>query len=291
MYSVIVPVYNSQNTLTILAEGIITCLNKNSINFELILVDDDSEDQSRKIIQGIVEKHKGLVKALFLKQNYGQHLATACGIYLAKGDFVLTIDDDLQHAPSNLLRLISAQKERNAEVIYGCFKNKKKGNERIIYMFKRLLKVFIGKEVYISSLRLIEAHLAKKTLTHLSLNYLLDYYVSLFANKIEKIPLYKHKRLHGKSNYSFLTRCKLVRKGIILHQKLLLRMALFSLFLFGIVYSLILTLNANFEFNSKMYFLIIFVLILFLFNFDGLRNKLKVNKNSCPEELIKEIYR
>src|SRR5580700_7164107 len=96
--SVVVPVYNSQDSLPLLVERLEPVLEANTSAYELILVNDCSRDRSWAVIQDLCRRH-AWIRGYDLMRNYGQHNALLCGIREARHDVVLTIDDDLQHPP------------------------------------------------------------------------------------------------------------------------------------------------------------------------------------------------
>ena len=83
----------------------------------MICVDDGSHDQSWEILSKLKQQHKDLITAIKLNMNYGQHNATFCGFNYAKGNFIITIDDDLQNPPEEIKKLmedeINKQKSKN----------------------------------------------------------------------------------------------------------------------------------------------------------------------------------
>ncbi len=122
--SVIVPVYNSAPTLSLLADELLI-LEKKSIKIEIIFVDDCSNDNSWKVIETIKNQYPEKIKAYKLSQNYGQHKAIFLGLSKANGDFAITMDDDLQTHPNEILKLLQKQKETKADLVYGVYETKK----------------------------------------------------------------------------------------------------------------------------------------------------------------------
>ena len=113
LYSVVVPVYNSEHTL----QELYTRLEKVfreviKEEFELILVDDGSKDRSFEVMQELRAKDNR-VRIIQMARNFGQHPALLCGFAHVKGDFVVTMDDDLQHQPEELPKMINVMRERD----------------------------------------------------------------------------------------------------------------------------------------------------------------------------------
>ena len=105
-YSVVVPIYNSAAVLKILHQRLLAVLEALGKPFELILVDDGSTDMSWSVIAELA-RHDHRVVAMRIGDNVGQGLATMAGLRQSKGDFVITLDDDLQHVPEEIPRLVA----------------------------------------------------------------------------------------------------------------------------------------------------------------------------------------
>ncbi|MFA5114032.1 MAG: glycosyltransferase family 2 protein [Candidatus Margulisiibacteriota bacterium] len=107
-YSIVVPVYNSQATLDELHRRLTQVMSAAAQgSFEIIYVDDSSRDGSWPALAEIC-RVDGRARALQLMRNSGQHAALMCGLQQAAGDFVITLDDDLQHPPEEIPKLIAA---------------------------------------------------------------------------------------------------------------------------------------------------------------------------------------
>jgi glycosyltransferase involved in cell wall biosynthesis len=115
--TVIVPVYRSQNMLRELYKRIAKTLDALALTFELVLVEDCSEDESWQIIQEIAENDLR-VRGIKLARNYGQHNALLCGIRSAQGEVIITLDDDLQNPPEEIPKLLNKLAE-GYDVVYG----------------------------------------------------------------------------------------------------------------------------------------------------------------------------
>jgi glycosyltransferase involved in cell wall biosynthesis len=115
--SVIVPVYNGAATLPELVERLDGVLAARGGEAEIVLVNDGSRDGSWEAIRGLAARHPR-VRGLDLMRNYGQHNALLCGIRAAAGALVVTMDDDLQHPPEEVPRLLAALTPE-VDVVYG----------------------------------------------------------------------------------------------------------------------------------------------------------------------------
>jgi glycosyltransferase involved in cell wall biosynthesis len=115
--SVVVPVYESEASLPELMERLEGVLASLTPKFEAILVNDGSRDNSWQVIQQLAVKYQW-VRGIDLARNYGQHNALLCGIRAARGMIIVTMDDDLQHPPEELPKLL-AKIQEGSDVVYG----------------------------------------------------------------------------------------------------------------------------------------------------------------------------
>lgn len=128
LYSIVIPVYNSEKSLEILYQRIATVFDeKLKAPFELILVDDCSTDASYEVVRrlALVDSR---VRGVQLAVNHGQQKAVLCGFHYVTGDYVITMDDDLQHPPEEIPVLISKIEESDdIDVVIGIYDSKKHG--------------------------------------------------------------------------------------------------------------------------------------------------------------------
>jgi glycosyltransferase involved in cell wall biosynthesis len=115
--SVVVPVYNSEQSLPILCARLSLVLPQITDGFELILVNDGSRDRSWATIQELGQTYPWL-RGINLMRNYGQHNALLCGIREAREELIVTMDDDLQHPPEQIPVLLAKLAEGH-DVVYG----------------------------------------------------------------------------------------------------------------------------------------------------------------------------
>ena len=115
--SVVIPVYNSEGSLHELYRRLKTSIETITEDFELIMVEDCGGDRSWDIIVELSKTDKR-VKGLRLSRNFGQHNALLCGIRAAQGEIVVTMDDDLQHPPEEVPKLLDKLAE-GYDVVYG----------------------------------------------------------------------------------------------------------------------------------------------------------------------------
>ena len=126
--SIVIPVYNSSEILSELVKKIYQSI-KDDFNFEIILINDKSADNSWDKIKELTFKYKNL-QGINLEQNYGQHNAIMAGLNNVKGKYIVMMDDDLQHPPENIKDIVAKLKEGN-EVCYVKYINRKHAKWKI----------------------------------------------------------------------------------------------------------------------------------------------------------------
>lgn len=116
--SIIVPLYNEEESLPKLFEWIERVMNENKYTFEVIFVNDGSTDKSWEVIEKI-QKKSANVRGIKFRHNYGKSPALYCGFRAAKGDVVITMDADLQDSPDEIPGLFSMIKDENYDLVSG----------------------------------------------------------------------------------------------------------------------------------------------------------------------------
>jgi len=203
--SVLIPVYNSENSLDELIERIANVLPKLTNSFEVILVNDGSHDNSWMSIINNSNKYDW-VKGINLMRNYGQHNALLCGIRNAKFDIIVTMDDDLQHPPEEIPILINKIKEGH-DVVYGFPKSLPHSLWRNIFskLTKRLLAFVMGiKRIEdLSAFRAFRTKLRNAFDKYQNPGVILDVLLSWGTTNFASVQVTEMPRKNGESNYSF----------------------------------------------------------------------------------------
>lgn len=204
-YSVVIPVYNGQATLPELVERLDKVLSSLSDTYEVILVNDDSPDQSWEVISAI-SKQNPRVRGIDLMRNYGQHNATLCGIRLARYEIIVTLDDDLQHPPEQLPLLLEKLAE-GYDVVYGVPKKLPNSWWRNLgsYFIKLIIASAIGNKKMrdVSALRAFRTDLRQAFSGFDSPDVMIDVLLSWGTTRLASVLVDEQPRSSGKSNYTF----------------------------------------------------------------------------------------
>lgn len=116
--SIIIPLYNEDESLGELVDWICRVGKENKLSFEIIMIDDGSTDNSWQIISDLSERIREL-KAIKFRRNYGKSAALHVGFQAAKGDVVITMDADLQDSPEEIPGLFKMIKEEGYDLVSG----------------------------------------------------------------------------------------------------------------------------------------------------------------------------
>ncbi len=213
--SVVVPVYNEEENVSLLVERIEGALHGKS--YEIILVDDGSTDQTRQAIKALNNLNVVLIE---LKKNYGQSLALAAGIDYAKGDYIITMDGDLQNDPDDILMMYNKAKSEDWDVVTG-IRQKRKDN--LVRTFpSKIANWIIRKTTKLD----IKDHgcalkvFSRETAKDLNLYGEMHRYINLLAflngARITEVNVKHHQRQFGKSKYGLGRTTKVVNDLILL---------------------------------------------------------------------------
>ena len=208
--SVVTPVYNGEASIAELCRRLAAVLPRVATQHEIILVNDGSQDRSWEMITKL-SSQSSTVRGLNLMRNYGQHNALLCGIRAASGDLIVTMDDDLQHQPEEIPRLL-ARLDEGFDVVYATPESEYHGFWRAIAsgITRFALRSAAGVEVAknVSAFRAFRTQLrdafADYQAPFVSIDVLLTWATSRFA--AVTVPF--RPRHSGSSNYTFV---KLVR--------------------------------------------------------------------------------
>ncbi|HEU4719241.1 MAG TPA: glycosyltransferase family 2 protein [Bacteroidia bacterium] len=202
--SIVIPVYNSAQMLEQLYEEISSAVS-GVVPFEVIFVNDRSRDESFAVIQKIRDANPDHVTGISLLKNSGQHNAISCGLGFAKGDAIITMDDDLQHPPSEIPKLIAEYERSRCDVVYGDYPNKKHPGWRKTgsWLLRRGSKTMGEGPGRGSSFRILSKSIAEKIIQHNRTGFIfIDEIIGWYSGNVSYINVEHHPRRSGKSTYS-----------------------------------------------------------------------------------------
>jgi glycosyltransferase involved in cell wall biosynthesis len=203
--SIVVPVYNSQDSLAELTARLQQVLTPLAKAYEVILVNDGSQDQSWQTICQLSERH-AWVRGINLMRNYGQHNALLCGVRAASYETVVTLDDDLQHPPEEIPKLLS-ELDRGYDVVYGTPIHQKHSLWRNLasYFTRLALQGTMGVQNArkVSAFRALRTQVRSAFASYQSPFVILDVLLSWGTTSFAAVPVNHAARQMGVSNYTF----------------------------------------------------------------------------------------
>lgn len=211
-YSVVIPVFNSETIVAKTIERTVKFFTDQQLEYEILLINDGSQDSSWQVINKAAQSYPNVV-AIDLLRNYGQHNANLCGFQHATGDWVVTMDDDLQNPPEEIIHLIEKAKE-GYHLVIGKFRQKQHA------VYRRLGSVLIGlinrkifftpPDIVLSNFRLIERSIVNRVCSYKTGYPYVPGLVLLFSSNVANVEVDHQPRVGSKSNYNIRRILRLV---------------------------------------------------------------------------------
>ena len=201
--SVVIPVYNSQETLEPLVEKLQECLK--SLDFEVVLVNDGSRDRSEEVVYGLADRFPN-VQGLSLRRNFGEFNAVLCGLTHATGEDVVIIDDDFQNPPEAILTLLTETKTCDFDVVYSRYAARNHHWFRNLgsNLTNELATHLLGKprSLYLSSFKIIRREVVNEIIRYTGPYPYIDGLIFRVTTNVGSVLVPHHPRQEGQSNYT-----------------------------------------------------------------------------------------
>lgn len=202
--SVVIPVYHSQESLRELYQRLVATLTGLGTSFEILFVEDCGGDNSWEVIQELAVADER-VRGFHMSRNYGQHNALLAGIRAAKGELIATLDDDLQHPPEELPKLLARIKE-GYDVVYGPPEHEQHGifRDMASQITKLALQSAMGAETArnVSAFRVFRTQLRGAFDEYRSPSVNLDVLLTWATTRFTALPVRHEARKYGESGYT-----------------------------------------------------------------------------------------
>lgn len=201
--SIVVPVYNSEGCLCELCRQVAESLEGRG--WELILVDDQSSDGSWQAIRQLCGRD-ARVRGLRLRKNAGQDGAILCGLRASRGALVAIMDDDLQHAPSDIPRLAEACEAQSWDVCYARFSQRRHAlwKRAGSWLNGKLAEIVISKprHIYLSPFKVVRRDVVAEVVKYTGAFPYVDGLLLNITHNIGQIEVEHRPRFAGESGYS-----------------------------------------------------------------------------------------
>tara|TARA_R110002111_G_scaffold259645_1_gene329867 strand:- start:3599 stop:4516 length:918 start_codon:yes stop_codon:yes gene_type:complete len=202
--SIVIPVFNSEDILKELSKQIDEALI--NISYELILINDCSKDNSWNVISTLQKTNKHIV-GINLRKNSGQDNAIMAGLNYSLGNYVVIMDDDLQHSPIDIIPLVN-QCKKGFDVCYANFNKKKQKWWKNIgsWINGKIAEILINKpsHIYLSPFQVINKEIVKEVIKYQGPYPYVQGLILRTTNNLTQINIKHHKRLSGKGNFNFI---------------------------------------------------------------------------------------
>ncbi len=200
LLSIVIPMYNEEDNAALLTEKIHEALE--GYNYQIIYVDDFSKDRTREVIRELKDDRVHLIE---LKKNYGQSLALAAGIDHAEGEYIITMDGDLQNDPTDIPHMLKAAIDEHYDLVTGIRQKRKDSLVKKIpskianFLVRRVTKLDIKDNG--CALKVFSRDIAKNLNLYGEMHRFITLLAFLEGAQIKQVPVKHHARHSGKSKY------------------------------------------------------------------------------------------
>lgn len=215
LLSIVIPVYNEEENVELLSEEVEAALS--AYPYELILVDDGSQDATVGKIKALENKKIILIE---LKKNYGQSLALAAGIDFARGDYIITLDGDLQNDPSDIPMMLQKIEEGDYDVVTGI--RVKRQDSFLKTIPSKIANSIVRKATKMDikdngcALKVFNRETAKDLNLYGEMHRFINLLAFLNGARIAQVPVKHHSRQFGQSKYGLGRTFKVINDLILI---------------------------------------------------------------------------
>ena len=204
--SVISPVFNEKDNLKTFVESVTKVMNSMNTSWELIIIDDGSDDGSSELVKEIAQQDN--VRSILLSKNYGQTTAIQAGFDNAVGEYLVTLDSDLQNDPKDIPALLEKLITEELDLVVGWRKDRKDN-----YFFRNLPSIMANKLIgsitgvrlhdYGCSLKVYRSEVLREVRLYGEMHRFIPAWMAtkIPASKISELVVNHHPRIAGKSKY------------------------------------------------------------------------------------------
>ena len=221
----IIPTYKSAQSIGLLVQKLNQFSANGTFKLHVVFVNDASPDNTQTVLEENLKQAQFSYKTIRLAQNYGQHTATAIGLYFTESALVATIDDDLQHHPEDFLALYQHMLNTQSDLVYGVFEEKKHHVFRNLgtRILQNILKLDGRDYSMVTSYRLMKSSVIAVFKNRQIKTHFIDDFFLLASSNTSSYQVNHQKRAFGNSGYSFGALLKMAIKILFLHSSLPLK--------------------------------------------------------------------
>jgi glycosyltransferase involved in cell wall biosynthesis len=212
--SLIIPVYNEQDNLPFLFEAIYKVMNSINQSWEVILVDDGSQDNSLSVLKEYAQKDAQHIRVISFRRNFGQTAAIAAGLDYAQGEIIVLLDADMQNDPADIPMML-AKLDEGYDLVSGWRKSRKDNalTRNLPSMIaNRLISQVTGVHLhdYGCTLKAYRRDVLEGFRLYGEMHRFIPVYANSVGAKITEMPVNHHPRKFGKTKYGLERTAKVI---------------------------------------------------------------------------------
>ena len=289
LLSIVSPVYNEEECIEEFLNRVENTTKKLECDYEIIIINDSSTDSTENIVTEICEKNSK-IKLINLSRNYGHQPALLCGLMNAKGDFVISLDSDLQDPPELILKIYENLKNKKFEIVNT--KRVSRSGENIvkkflINVFYFLSSFFLAKEI---KYQVGDYRGVNRRVLNLILNQKNNFFYRSIVSQIGFnqicIDYDREKRFKGESKINLIGLIKFALSGIFTSGFAPMTLILFLFIFQSLIFVIYIVFGSLNNFNLILVSLIFTLILYFLILFQYLKNIINIVNNK-PIYIIK----
>ena len=202
--SLVIPIYNEEENISPLVEEVLSKMKDFRRPFEVLLIDDGSQDKSWELLQNLARQHQE-VRAFRFRRNFGQALAMQCGFDHAQGDLVVPLDGDGQNDPSDIPKMVHFLEEHNLDVVSG-WRRKRKDHWLRSFLSRCanwLIAHITGVKIhdYGCSLKVYRREILQEIRLYGEMHRFIPLFLHARGAKIQEVEVHHRPRQRGTSKY------------------------------------------------------------------------------------------
>jgi len=204
-FSIVIPVHNESESVAELVASIDSALAPMGAHHETLFVDDGSTDDTLEKLRRLADSHRG-IRIFSFRRNLGKSHALECGFRMATGDYILTMDADLQDDPGDLPHMFEQLKSRSLDIVSGWRRNRRDNALKILS--SKLFNLIVVRMLFgatfkdmNSGLKLYRAHVARELQLYGGMHRFIPLIASEMGFRVAEVPVTHHERKYGSSKY------------------------------------------------------------------------------------------
>ena len=299
--SFVIACYNSENTLKVTVEEICTLLEKDGYSYEVILVNDGSNDKTFQVIKNLCAVNSNII-GLELSRNFGQHNAMMAGFSFVKGDLIFYCDDDGQ-CPVNEYQRFIAKIDEGYDMVFADYPSQKRGfiNNLGAKVNTRMLKLIFNKplDLNFGNLFVSKSFVIQEVLLYKNPKVNLGGLFLIITSNMANVSCEKRNRIFGDSSYSLYKLIMIWLNGITAFSIAPLRIASLTglvTALIGIIFMIYLVINKLTNDDILIGYSSIMSVLLFIGGMLMMMigvvgeyiGRISINLNNLPQFIIKQ---